>query len=263
MRQSVRALGWTITIVTLVTFIFLGFSLYSLYQLVMSQGIKPSDWSFNVSNGNYVISMPFEVNNTSYFDITELDIGTVIKGSDGVVITYSRTSFGSVPSQGLVERSHNISIDINKMIEGNLTYLLFTDGEIYVDTLIGLRYANIIGFNVTMANASIPWRAPISVSIGDPDFLLEEFLVEVPFILVNQSPISLEGVVSVSIYNQDGSLLGFGDTTMSVRSESTFSDEIEVRLTLESLQNYTGTGYLEIRFENSGFSFKLLEVSYG
>ncbi|MFB0502626.1 MAG: hypothetical protein ACETWE_02230 [Candidatus Bathyarchaeia archaeon] len=157
MRQSIRVLGWTITIASLLTFAFLGFSIYSLFQLVMGQGIAPGESSVNISNGDYVISLPFLVNNTSYFDITKLDITTVIKDPEGGVISQSTTSSGIIPSGSSTNISHYISIDLNEIIEKNLT-----GGIVLMDTVMGLRYANIIEFSVTMANVSIPWDASIS-----------------------------------------------------------------------------------------------------
>jgi len=157
MRQSIRVLGWTITIASLLTFAFLGLSIYSLFQLVMEQGIAPGESSVNISNGDYVISLPFLVNNTSYFDITKLEITTIIKDPEGGVISQSTTSSGIIPSGSSTNISHYISIDLNKMIEKNLT-----DANILMDTIMDLRYANIIGFSVTMANVSIPWDASIS-----------------------------------------------------------------------------------------------------
>ncbi len=156
MRQSIRVLGWTITIASLLTFAFLGFSIYSLFQLVMGQGIAPGESSVNISNGDYVISLPFLVNNTSYFDITKLDITTIIKDPEGGVISQSTTSSGIIPSGSSANISHYISIDLNKIVEKNLT-----DATILMDTIMGLRYANIIEFSVTMANVSIPWDASI------------------------------------------------------------------------------------------------------
>ncbi|MDH5440215.1 MAG: hypothetical protein OEZ48_08385 [Candidatus Bathyarchaeota archaeon] len=157
MRQSIRVLGWTITIASLLTFAFLGLSIYSLFQLVMEQGIAAGESSVNISNGDYVISLPFLVNNTSYFDITKLEITTIIKDPEGGVISQSTTSSGIIPSGSSTNISHYISIDLNKMIEKNLT-----DANILMDTIMDLRYANIIGFSVTMANVSIPWDASIS-----------------------------------------------------------------------------------------------------
>jgi hypothetical protein len=157
MRQSIRVLGWTITIASLLTFAFLGFSVYSLFQLVMGQGIAPGESSVSISNGDYVISLPFLVNNTSYFDITKLDITTIIKDPEGGVISQSTTSSGIIPSGSSANVSHYISIDINNIVEKNLT-----DATILMDTIMGLRYANIIEFSVTMANVSIPWDASIS-----------------------------------------------------------------------------------------------------
>ena len=157
MRQSIRVLGWTITIASLLTFAFLGLSIYSLFQLVMEQGIAPGESSVSISNGDYVISLPFLVNNTSYFDITKLDITTIIKDPEGGVISQSTTSSGIIPSGSSANISHYISIDINNIVEKNLT-----DATILMDTIMGLRYANIIEFSVTMANVSIPWDASIS-----------------------------------------------------------------------------------------------------
>jgi len=169
MRQSIRVLGWTITIASLLTFAFLGFSVYSLFQLVMGQGIAPGESSVSISNGDYVISLPFLVNNTSYFDITKLDITTIIKDPEGGVISQSTTSSGIIPSGSSANVSHYISIDINNIVEKNLTDATIlmdtknlTDATILMDTIMGLRYANIIEFSVTMANVSIPWDASIS-----------------------------------------------------------------------------------------------------
>jgi hypothetical protein len=193
MRQSIRVLGWTITIASLLTFAFLGFSIYSLFQLVMDQGITPGESSVDISNGDYVISLPFIVNNTSHFDITKLDITTVIKDPKGDVISQSTTSSGTIPSGSSTNISHYISIDLSKMIEKNLT-----DGIIFMDTTLGLRYANIIEFSVTMANVSIPWDASISP----------------------------KGTFSVSS-NGDGAPFGLGNKT-NVRSELLLCDQFRI-----------------------------------
>ena len=195
MRQSIRVLGWTITIVALLIFAFLGLSIYSLFQLVMEQGIAPGESSVNISNGEYVISLPFIVNNTSYFDITKLDLTTIIKDPEGDVISQSTTSSGIIPSGSSTNISHYISIDLDKMIEKNLT-----DGIILMDTIMGLRYADIIEFNVTMANVTIPWEAPISP----------------------------EGLKSASTNTEDGTLFGYGERAMSVRLELLFHDQFRI-----------------------------------
>jgi hypothetical protein len=193
MRQSIRVLGWTITIASLLTFAFLGLSIYSLFQLVMDQGITPGESRVDISNGDYVISLPFIVNNTSHFDITKLDITTVIKDPEGDVISQSTTSSGAIPSGRSTNISHYISIDLNKMIEKNLT-----DGIILMDTIMDLRYANIIEFSVTTANVSIPWDASIS-----PD-----------------------GTFSLSA-NGDGALFGFGSKT-NIRPELLLYDQFRI-----------------------------------
>jgi len=159
----------------------------------MDQGITPGESHVDISNGDYVISLPFMVNNTSHFDITRLDITTVIKDPEGDVISQSTTSSGTIPSGSSTNISHYISIDLNKMIEKNLT-----DGIIFMDTIMDLRYANIIEFSVTTANVSIPWDASISP----------------------------EGTFSVRA-NGDGALFGFGDKAI-VRLELLLYDRFRI-----------------------------------
>lgn len=75
MRQSIRALGWTITISMLILFAFLATAVYSVFQtVVMEQGIKFGEFQSHPSNDTFVLSIPITVNNTGYYDIRFLQM---------------------------------------------------------------------------------------------------------------------------------------------------------------------------------------------
>ncbi|MFQ5710449.1 MAG: hypothetical protein ACE5GD_01580 [Candidatus Geothermarchaeales archaeon] len=269
MRQSIRALGWTITIVTLLIFAFLAISVYSLMQmLLVNQGIKLGDFRHEASNGTFVLSLTITVNNTGYFDISKLNVNTVLRDFNGATISNTTTSFGKIASGSEATERHNLTMSITDMLSKNLTYLLLQDGELKIDTSIGLRYVNVLGFQIAVSNTSIPWGAPFgNLSIGEPSMprpITEtRFLVEVPLSFENHSPFDIDGSIFIIAFNQDGALIGSENKTVSVRSYSAYSDKIQIEASLGSLQNYTGSGYLEICFETTTFRFGPVRMPYG
>ncbi|HIE19223.1 TPA: hypothetical protein EYP75_05810, partial [Candidatus Bathyarchaeota archaeon] len=62
MRQSIRALGWTVTISTLILFAFLASAVYSIFQIaLMDQGIRMGEMRTEFKDGSLKLSMPIEI----------------------------------------------------------------------------------------------------------------------------------------------------------------------------------------------------------
>jgi len=271
MRQGIRVLGWTVTIVALLVFAFLVMSAYSLFEtVVMRQGIRVGQPILNISEERIVLSTPLIINNTSYFEISEFRILTVLKDSMGNNVTDATTTSGGVPRGSLKSLRHNVSISIDDIVYRNLTYLFINDTKFLMDNLLELKYANIIGFKILIPNASLPWGAPFSnLQIGKPSTPQpiqgkpNMVSVDLPVAFQNRSPFTIRGAISLKIYSHDGAFLGSGHETLDVEPNSPYSDDISVELSLESARNYTGRGYLEIRFETVAFSFELPRVTYG
>lgn len=268
MRQSIRALGWTVTIATLLIFAFLAISIYSLMQMMTDQGIGLSDFKYEASDGAIVLSLALSVNNTSYLDISELSVATALRDFDGAIISSATTPLGKIASRAQATKRHDLSMSITDILDKNLTYLLLQDGDLAIDTSIGLRYANVLGFRMTVANTSMPWGAPFSsLLIGEPSEPRPAtgtlFLIDLPLSFENHSPFDISGDISIRAFNRDGAFIGSGDKTVSVRPHFAYSDEIQIEASPSSLENYTGNGYLEMRFETSTFSFGPVRMPYG
>ena len=80
MRQSIRALGWTIAISMLILFAFLATAFYSVYTTIATgEGIGLGGLQTGFQNDEVVFSMPININNTGYYDMTEFTIASEFK----------------------------------------------------------------------------------------------------------------------------------------------------------------------------------------
>ena len=82
MRQSIRALGWTVTIIVILTVLFLGSAMYSLFQTLMNQGFGFGSFQLSTLEDGIVLSLPLYVNNTSYYDISTLNLTHLLEISE-------------------------------------------------------------------------------------------------------------------------------------------------------------------------------------
>ncbi len=271
MRQTARILGWTITILTILIFSFLGVTLYSLARMVMyDEGFKIGEISFGLSDEGYTLSIPLTINNTSYLEISDLNIISYIKDSRGIIISNATTMFGSIPRGYSKTKNHTLSLNINDILGKNLTYLLFSDSELKIDTSISMRYANIFSFKMSIKNITIPWIAPIgNFSVGRPKGPYPKpgepstYIIIIPVSFINRSPFRMNGTLIVKLYNNEGVLLGEGSNHINIKPATLFIEKIKIELDRAFMKNYTGSGYIQIYFRVDGTTLKLMRVNYG
>lgn len=270
MRQSIRALGWTITIVTLLISAFLVSSVYSLMQMMaVDQGIRFIDFRYEVSNGTFVLSLVLSVNNTSYFDISELNVISVLRDFKEATISEATTSFGKIASGSEATGRHNLTISIEDILDENLTYLLFQDGDLNIDTSVGLGYANVLGFQITMSNMStLSWGAPLhgfTLERPQASFNGTHLLIDIFLEVENHSFFDMIGNLHLKVYNETGGYIGSGRGAINIPHGSRLSGPIEVAIEIDNPSYYTGKGNLEVYFEPSIFDYRLelARLSYG
>ena len=263
MRQSIRALGWTTTISMLLLFAFLATSVYSMIQTVLiNQGIGlGGEPQISFSNETLTLSFPLSVNNTGCYDMSELNVTTVLLDPQGGVISKASTFVERVPRGSAIMRQHNMSLSLTDI----LSYVtdLTQDTELNMSLSLGLRYAEALAFQVAMMNLSIPWGAPLynfSITEMRPFFNGTHYLPFVEF--ENHAFFDVEGTVHINVYNDKGEYIGSGDKTIHVQAGYGYSDFIEV--VIEDPLKFTGSGYVEISFESPIFGhFDLGRIYYG
>ena len=265
MRQATRALGWATTILWIAVAVFIGTCLYSAMEVVQANmgGNLLGDPAFSSSNGSATISFPFSFNNSGFYDISDLNISTQITESTGSQISSAHTNIDLIAPGSHIEDVHNISFSLTQIASENLAHLLFDSGNFSVEFLIGLRFAYIFPFQLSVETV-MPWGAPFSnLSIGEPVFDFINRNVTIPYSFRNNSPFNITGTVSANIYDSGNALAGSGMTILNAESSRPFADTLVIQISpTADLSDLYETGRIRLRFETAFFSFDK-EVGWG
>jgi len=222
MRQAIRALGLAIYVVWLVMVVFTISLVYSAFQLGVSFGEQRT----STSGGTMTLSLPFSMQNNGFYDISNLNITTIIQETNGALVTNSSTLVTSISSSKKVDITHNISISLDEMTRASLSRLLFNDTDLDVDMSLALTYAGVFPLKIS-TNSTMTWDAPLSnLNIGNL-YSIDSKIV-VPTIFENHSLFNLTGTMRLELFNDLNQQVGVETTEINVLSHEDFSKNIEV-----------------------------------
>ena len=253
MRQSTRALGWTITILAIVLFIFLASIFYSILQItILAPGIRIGDLKYEFRDGNVRLSLPMLVNNTGYYEIDEFRIATTLRDENGRLIVTNSTLMKNIGRGELKYGTHMVFLSLADIVSKMRAYL-FNDTNIKLSILIGFKYASVLEFQVSMVNVSIPWRAPfyglrlksliLRGSNGTHLFFNLDMDIENHFVS------DIGGLLRLTIYNEKAVRVGEGVGLLYLPSGKRLEEPIMVVASLINPEAFTGKGYAEISFQ--------------
>jgi len=247
MRQAIRALGLATTVLWIFVLIFMGTVFYSLANL----GVGVSQSKAFPSNEGLMMSLPLLVNNTGFYDISELNLTTYITDCNGTLVSASTTYVPSISRGSSVEQAHNISINLNEFVLRNLTYLFFNDSVLNVDTFVTLKFAQTIHFQMS-TNTTVPWGAPLyNFSVEEISYNLTNRTLTVPIGFENHSPFDVNGTVRLYVYDDKNEQVGSEEITVIATSRSGYKERIEVPV---NLSKPTERGQVHIFIETAQFS---------
>lgn len=227
MRQAIRALGWAANIFSIILLFFTVTAVYSAFRIRPEFG----DHSVSTQGGTLTFTLPFLLNNGGFYDISNLNITTLVKDSDGSLMSSSSTFVPLISRGSNVSVTHNISISLSQMTTENLRRLLFNDSVFDVAASLKLNYAKAIPFEISI-NSTMPWGAPLhNLSIGDisvSPYNATHFRAIVPISFENHSFFSLNGTMRLELVDNINRLLGYGTANIDVPSQSGYSFSLEV-----------------------------------
>lgn len=253
MKQAIRAL----TIATLILWILLiAFAITAIYS-VLNLGIDFGEIQFLPSSKGVVLSLPFSINNTGYYDISELNVTTRVTDDNGTLLALSETLVQLIASGSSIERAHNISIDLSDIMAMDYTELLFNDSSFELDAFVALNFAYAIPVQISM-NTSITWGAPLSnLSIGEISVLPYNSThseVVIPLSFENHSFFDIVGTMRLEVYNDLDELVTSGQTSLDAPSNYGYVGQVEMYLGIGDLSKLTGSGNLRLVFESPMFT---------
>jgi len=259
MRYVVRALGWATKILWIFIVFFAATSVYSALNVRMGFG-QPQ---ISVSSGFVLISVPLFVNNTGFYDLSELNMTADVTDFNGSLLSSSSTFVALIPRNSSVDTAHNISINLDDATS-QLQFYLFNDTIFNMNLSLKVKFARTVPFQASM-NTTIPWGAPLyNFSIGQISYNYLNFThqeVLIPISFENHSPyFGVDGFMRVEIYNDNDELLGFGASGLNVPSHSSYDGQVGMVVEVSKI---TGRGEVHFYFETSAFSIGPLVMPYG
>ena len=261
MRQTIRAFGWATKIFWVVIAAFMITCLYS--AMILAMNLMTGEGPFGQaditwSNGTTTLSLPFRLNNTGFYDISDLNITTHIADYNGTSLSTSTTFIPLIPHGSHIAKAHNISISLDEFSSRNLTHLLFNSGNFSVEIFAGLRFAHIFPFQISF-DVPFPWGAPLNnFSIGEISFDYTGRNIIVPLGFKNESPyFDVSGSIHFYIYNHEDNLVDSGMTALDVESGESYAGPLELSVSpsLDLLELEEG-GRIHFVFEVSIFDFE-------
>jgi len=268
-RQSIRALGWVVTISLILVFAFLASAVYSIFQMaILNRGIGIGDLETEFKDGRLTMTMPISINNTGLYEINEFEITTTLKDQNGTLIATNTTRITEIKHGESRSWTHALSLSLNDLFL-RMRSLLFNDTEIKLLISVGIKYAYAFGLKVSMANISIPWGAPLhGLSLKELNvrgFNGTHLFLELILDFENRSFLDVGGSLNLKVYNEDGEQIGTGIGLLYVPAGGRPEKPIPVVVTLSHPESFTGRGYAEVSLQPpiSNKSITLGRVEYG
>jgi len=229
MKYAIRALGWATAALWILVILFSGTVVYSAMQIGMDFGEEPE---MTVSNGEMTMAIPFSISNGGLYDISELNITTVIAAENETVISRSTTTVPLISRGKTVNETHDIRLSLDDMLTKNLTYMLFNDINLSVGMLVGLTYAYAIPLTVS-TSLPMPWGAPLNnLTIGEPSFTAigeSSYNVTVPLSFENHAFFSLNETIRLEIMDGNN-LIGSKEENIPVPPRTRYDNPIFVTI---------------------------------
>jgi len=249
MKQAIRALGFAIYILWLVIIVFTATALYSALQL----GIELGEAKMTASEDAMILLLPFSIKNKGFYDISDLNITTILIESDEVLVANS-TLVPLISAGSKVSAIHYISVSLENVASTSLSRLLFYDTEVDFDLSLALKFAHVISIEIS-TNSTMDWGAPLyNLVIGDiasEDYNATHIRAMVPISFENHSFFNLDGTLRTELVNAQNQKVGGSTTSINAPSQYAYSTEIEVYVPID----VSDLKEVRLYFDTSVFSY--------
>jgi len=221
----------------------IGISLLRILEQPNAIGFKEPTVSF--SNGTFSLSAPFYINNTGYYDLSDINV-TILIGRNNTTLAAFSSPLLNVPAGTTLNSSYDLSFDIEKIVSKS-TELLTDDTtlNLSISTFFEIAYVMSLGVSTNMTTS---WGAPfynLTVSEVSWNFSTQEFTVVLSF--ENHACFTVNGTILLEMCNSRSELIGLIETCLDVPSDSLFHDVLKLTVDRSKM---TDNGIIHIYFEN-------------
>lgn len=225
MRHTIRALRLVIVVLWIAVLLMpvtVALSLWEIFKARNNVSIREP--SFSMLNGDIFISVPFFMNNTGFYDISELFANIRVYDENREIAEFSTEPL-NIPAGRIVKSSLNVSGSLSDIISRDRA--LFTSSkDLDVSVALHFQAANILAFSIAR-NFTYKWGAPFSnltinyipINATHASFLISFY---------NNASFPLSGPLKVELFNLQNVSIGSALQVLDVASGWFYQELIEI-----------------------------------
>jgi len=241
---TIKALGWIIALLWIITLILPISVVFSLMKLAEGKNMGIQEPIFSLSNGNLSLTIPFYINNTGFYDISEVSVKIKISKANTAITTLSK-NLPNIPAGRMINASCNFSASLNEIFQRHST-LLTEDANLDVDAALHFRVAYAIAFNITQ-NFPTRWGAPFqNLTVYGVAYNNTANVFSFSISFNNHAFFPINEPLTIELYNSSGEKVSSALWSLDVPSGETFQELIEVKITDPS--EMTRSGFIRLFF---------------
>ncbi len=241
MRQTIRALGWLIAILWIVTLLLPVTVIFSLSNLLAPNTVGFREPNYSLSNTVFSMSAPFYINNTGFYDLSELNT-TVLLRNDNRTIAASSHQLPNVPAGTTVDSAYEFSFNLQEIASNNKE-LLTNDADLDLDISLSFRVAYVITFGLA-TDFTTQWKAPFyNLTVTDSHYnnTTKKFSINMSF--TNHAYFTIDGPLWIEIYNNRSETISTIGKNTSVPPSASFQEPFESTI-ISSAMTDNGTVHI-------------------
>jgi hypothetical protein len=213
-------------------------------MLLESKAMGIQEPTFSFQNGNFSIVVPFYVNNTGFYDLSDIGVNVQIRKENTKISTFS-AHLPDVPAGVMFNSSCDFSVSLEEIASKN-TELFTNDTELLVDAGLSFRAAYLIALEVSVT-FSTSWSAPFN-NLTASNFAYDGVnKLSMLLSFENHAQFPICGSLAVRLYNDNSELLGNASQPVSVLSGEAFNNIFEI--TVDEPSKITANGLIRVYFE--------------
>ena len=243
MRFTIRALGWIIALLWIITLILPVSVVLSLMKLAEGKNMGIQEPIFSLSNGNLSLTIPLYINNTGFYDISEVNVKIKISRANDVIATLLE-NLPDIPAGLMVNVSCTFSESLNEIFQ-RYRALLTEDANLDVDAALHFRVAYAVAFNIA-TNFTTKWGAPFqNLTIYDIAYNITTHVLSFSISFNNHAFFPINEPLTIELYNSDGKKVSSSSLSLNVPSGESFQEKIEVNVDPSKM---TRSGFIRLFF---------------
>lgn len=228
MRYTIRALGWIITILWILVLVLPVTAAFSLMKIVEARNIGIQEPKGSMSNGNFLLSIPFYIDNAGFYDLTDVGISLRIRRENETIFTPS-AEIPIVPAGRMVTSSCNVSLGLTEIISKHKE-LLTADTRFNVSVSLRLRVASAIALNIS-TSTTMSWGAPFhELTIYNVTYDPVNRIFSALISFNNHAFFQINETFIVKLYDFEGKLVDSAVLEVNVPSYGSFQGSFIMRV---------------------------------